>query len=771
MPRSITEITAFGWAVAAVVTFIVLLLGWSVTDEWRFSSQRIGVYISQQEQHIRIDAVDPDSPADRAGLQADDRLVSFEGTPVANLAELNTLFDRHFRPGLALEAIVEHDGEERAIELTPGVPLDLTSLLAKFVLVSAYLGLAVLAARYRHTDLRARILTAFVALVALELALPAGHTLGTVALTATLLFWLLSTGLQFALELHLVGLIPSRLPQMRRRPWLVPACYLIGVGSGLLLCALALHQWFLATPEAPGWLGPVQTAVLLVWAVSVASILAWQAWRAETARETNQALLVLAGLLPWAIHIVITTVWSGWQALDPRLAELIESLVLLAFPATVFLAIFRYGLFDAESLVRRGLVYGTVALLIVILLYTLLTTALPLIEANLGERTGQWFVTACAVLIGILFRPLRHGIERLVERGLFPRRRALRHRLIQVGASLSVHSQLQALVQQLAEDTREALGVDWAAVVAVDSGDDGQHATAYSRGTNDAARARLIELLDTRSSAFESLDRLRRPITVNRLQRRHADAAGALAQIGAEVLVPLYFQRRMIGILCLGRKLSGQLFRREEIELLDLFSHQIAASLENLRLFQDATYEELTGLLRREAVLRQLEAESARAVRHQTALSVCMIDLDHFKAVNDSHGHLFGDRILEGVASAMKDRVRSVDALGRYGGEEFLLVLPDTDVDGARKLAEELRQAVSDLRFEVPDGSGTIGVTMSIGIASAKPRYQDAGRLAADLLGQADAAVYQAKTGGRNRMVIRAELAEQEATDSVRPNP
>lgn len=739
-------------ASAAVVSIIAVLLIWSVVDEWRFAHDRIGVVVSQTEEGVIVDVVEPDLPAARAGLRAGDRLVSLEGEAFSTLDQLSQIFNRHFRSGESMRGRIDRDGKTVEIELTPGIPLDLAGLLAKFVLVGAYLGLAALTARYRRQDLRARILTVFVSLVAIELAIPVGHTLGMVAIVGTLLFWLLATGIQFAMELHLVSLIPGRLPLLKRHPRLVWGYYALGTGAGLLLAGLAVYQWYFAPADGPPLLSWAETTVLTAWAVSVASILTWQAWRADSKRETNQALVVLGGLLPWAAYILISSLWSGWSELDPQVAEHIENVILLIFPATVFLAIFRYGLLDVESLVQRGLVYGTVAALFIILLYTLLTTALPMIEQAMSAQAAQWIVTACALVIGVLFRPVRNGVERLVERGLFPKRRALRHRLIQVARGLSTQNRLETLIQQLADDTRQALDLDWSAVVAIDEEREGL-TTAFSSGIEQAERHRLAALLHERSEAFESLERLRRPITVNRLRRQNETASEGLANIGAEVLVPLYFQRRMIGILCLGRKENGELFRREELELLDLFSHQIATSLENLRLFQDATYEELTGLLRREVVLRQLDTEAARAIRQGTPLSVFMIDLDHFKAVNDAHGHLFGDRILARVAQVMRERVRAVDALGRFGGEEFLLVLPDTDGEGARKLAEELRQAVAELSFDPPDGGDGLGVTISIGTASERPDGDDAQQFAARLLLQADEAVYRAKSGGRNRIV------------------
>ena len=745
-----------GFAILATVTIatIIALLGLSAWDELKFSQYRLGIGISPLETGLKVESVDAGLPADQAGIQPGDIMLRLSGLDIADSESFDRLLRQHSQPGKPSELLIVRDDQELILQLRPGIAPDVTALLTQLILVGAYLGLAVLAARYRNQDVRARLLMIFVCLIALELALPQGWTFHIGYAYAFALFWYLVTGVQIALEVHLVSLIPERLKILRRRPSLITAIYVLGFVLAMTMAALALDQWFFNTLDSASLLILFETSVLTIWASIVVLILIWQIYRATTPRGRNQALLILIGLLPWTFYILLSTHWSGWEHLDSSWARNIENVVLLFFPAAVFLAIFRYGLFDVETLVRRSLVYGVVAAFILIFIYALLTTALPWISERAGDDIGIWLITAAAVVTGILFRPLRSGLERVVEKGLFPERRALRQQLIDIAAALSSENHMKDLVQRLANETRRALGLSWATVVAIDGPGRELHA-AFSAGIAASDQKSLVRLLGSDSATFENLSRNQRPVTVRRLARRQPEAAGALARLGAEVLLPLYFQRRMIGILCLASKQNGELFRREEVELLDLFSHQIAASFENLRLFQDATYEGLTGLLRREAVLRQLDIECERAANNQTPLSIAMIDLDRFKSINDTHGHLFGDRILEQVARTMQKSVRAIDSLGRYGGEEFLLVLPDTYLDGASQVGEKLRAAVAELEFTPPDNGPTVQVTISTGIASVDPGHTEHSNLSRALLEGADTALYQAKAQGRNCVMIK----------------
>lgn len=160
----------------------------------------------------------------------------------------------------------------------------------------------------------------------------------------------------------------------------------------------------------------------------------------------------------------------------------------------------------------------------------------------------------------------------------------------------------------------------------------------------------------------------------------------------------------------------------------------------------DAAHDALTGLANRRAAHMRLEAACQRAQRQHGHLSVLMLDLDRFKQVNDRWGHADGDRVLVAVARALRDELRGSDLAVRYGGEEFMAILPDTDAADAMEVAERIRVRIEHLHIELPGTPMTITITISIGVATLLPE-----ETADSAVARADAALYAAKNAGRNR--------------------
>lgn len=166
------------------------------------------------------------------------------------------------------------------------------------------------------------------------------------------------------------------------------------------------------------------------------------------------------------------------------------------------------------------------------------------------------------------------------------------------------------------------------------------------------------------------------------------------------------------------------------------------------RLSQQAYHDELTGLANRRFLSQQAHLELDRAKRYQYPLSLFMLDIDHFKNVNDTYGHLAGDNVLKQLSQLMKEALREYDMIARIGGEEFAVLLPETNLAEAIVIAERLRQAVMESKFTVQQ-SHSIKMTVSIGIASTSDLSHDF----EILLHEADKRLYQAKIAGRNRVV------------------
>jgi len=175
---------------------------------------------------------------------------------------------------------------------------------------------------------------------------------------------------------------------------------------------------------------------------------------------------------------------------------------------------------------------------------------------------------------------------------------------------------------------------------------------------------------------------------------------------------------------------------------------ELVAARESMR--HAATYDSLTGLLNRGEILAMLNRELERSRREQKPLAVILADIDHFKKVNDTFGHLFGDEALREIARRLHANLRVYDGVGRYGGEEFLLVLPSCDLEGAIQRANELRQMV--VATPVTSVSNEKTISMSMGIAVAECLGT---REVETLLNQADSALYVAKANGRNRVEHR----------------
>lgn len=220
-------------------------------------------------------------------------------------------------------------------------------------------------------------------------------------------------------------------------------------------------------------------------------------------------------------------------------------------------------------------------------------------------------------------------------------------------------------------------------------------------------------------------------------------------QTGTEPLrLPLVFEESLLGILWVwGKELT-----RADLPIMSIFAKQIGVSLERARLFQEvqslALTDPLTGLQNRRSLFELGRVEFARAQRLQRPFCCMMLDLDHFKQVNDQYGHVVGDQVLQEFAKRCSSSVREVDLVGRYGGEELIILLPETDRPTSLQVAERLRSTIADTPIKIFDKE--ISVTTSIGVAAQDENTMDL----ETLIARADQAMYIAKHKGRNRVAI-----------------
>ncbi|MBI5353849.1 MAG: diguanylate cyclase [Chloroflexi bacterium] len=229
---------------------------------------------------------------------------------------------------------------------------------------------------------------------------------------------------------------------------------------------------------------------------------------------------------------------------------------------------------------------------------------------------------------------------------------------------------------------------------------------------------------------------------------------GVHSHIHSFLGVPLIVGNQVIGMLAVDNA-KPDFYTSDHARLVAAFADQVALAIQNARLFSEvqklASTDSLTGLHNRHHFMELSKREFGRARRYQRPLAVIMIDIDHFKQVNDTYGHAAGDQVLKIVAERCRKTVRDIDILGRYGGEEFAALLLETSLEGAQIVAERLRHCVSEPAINLDGHSLT--VTMSVGVTTLDERCTSLDIL----LVRADKALYLAKQAGRNRVSIWQE--------------
>jgi len=219
--------------------------------------------------------------------------------------------------------------------------------------------------------------------------------------------------------------------------------------------------------------------------------------------------------------------------------------------------------------------------------------------------------------------------------------------------------------------------------------------------------------------------------------------------IRSNLSAPIIVKGKVVGFINLDSQQSG-FFTQVHADRLTSFAYQAAIAIENARMYEQMQYlavtDELTGIFNRRGIIETGEKEFNRAVRFEHPLSIIWIDFDHYKKINDVYGHETGDKVLKGMVTACRKKLRDIDSFGRMGGDEFIILLPETDLTGGVYAAERLRQIVEKTKVSL--GKERISVTASFGVTELSPKNNAFSKM----LSIADDAMYAAKKAGRNRV-------------------
>ena len=740
------------WAALTGSVLVLVLSGIQIHETGQRGARRVGIDIEEEFSRITVTGLVAGGPAERAGLEVGDRLLSIAGVRLEIIEDFDRAA-RNFERGHAVPVRIDRGEEVHTLELRPGMPSSWGRATGRIAVALLSLVVGIIALAGRSRDVRARLLSALFFLIALEFTWPDGLSFDSAWRLIGPVFFYAGTGAQLAIELHLASVLPRPEAWPRRRRIFIVGAYT----TGFLIAVVGTLTYLIesARPYLLPWSiyqfdELVHQIALPLWAVSMIALLTYATTRAPRRQGRLRAALVLLGVLPWAVYILAGW-WLGYP--DRGAAEgwaAVMPLLVLCYPVSVFVAIFRYQLFDLEFVVRRSLVYSTLTTILVGLFYAALGAGGAIfsrVAGDGGRSIGS--LAAATLLLGLLFSPLRRAIQLLIDRRFFPERGAMRRRLVDLAAELPARGDAALMGEHLVEELCAIFRISSATLLLADP--DGETLARLAWAGPLCVRDTAPPSVRADEPWIVALQRAARPTGVDLLASELPASDLTRWAHAPAMAVPLTSGKRLVAVLILGEKHKGMRYSREEVELLGLLMQHCAMAFDNARLVRSATYEGLTGLLRREAVLEGLAREIARARRYGSPLTVALADIDHFKQINDRFGHLEGDRVLRTVAQEMSARVRGSDAVGRYGGEEFLLVFPETGIRAATTLAEQLREAIEGLHLE-DDRGNPIEVRLSIGVAQLTALTPEDAEPIPQLIAAADRCLYRAKNSGRNRV-------------------
>lgn len=314
---------------------------------------------------------------------------------------------------------------------------------------------------------------------------------------------------------------------------------------------------------------------------------------------------------------------------------------------------------------------------------------------------------------------------------------------------------LPQLLHAMVDGLLESYGLDRVSLVLLDPQHEIRH--LLSGAGDRPEEIAHVMFVDSLVGLAPQLSGLHRPWLGPFMGADHHLLFPGAAELSSIALIPLPRKDRVTGALCFGSRDPARFTRHHATDFLAHLGALAAICVENAtnraRLLRAGITDFLTGWHNRRYLQQRLKEEISRAQRRQSSIACLMMDIDRFKAINDSYGHLAGDNALKEVALRVESQIRSMDTAARYGGDELAIVLPDTAAGDAVKLAERIREAVAAAPVRLTPQVEKF-LTLSVGVATVTPtRHEiDLKSLADHLLADADAALYRAKALGRNRV-------------------
>ncbi len=430
--------------------------------------------------------------------------------------------------------------------------------------------------------------------------------------------------------------------------------------------------------------------------------------------------------------------------------------IILAF-LFISYAILRYRLIDVTELFQRLLVY----LLLSAFFFGIWVI---FIARTAKENTSVVISILYGLLVVAFYNPLYVFVQRFAKKIVFPKKLDYRKTIMDMSMKVVSVLDYQRLIEIINDTIVNIVGASSYALLLHDEESD-MFMPIASHGVESTSLIPLSPMHDL----LRFIRLLNKEIFRDDLEEGgellSPEIVAVFEAYRATFVIPMTYQASLRGVLFIGERKSNDLYNQRDVELLKILANHIVIALDNARLYELAIRDGLTRLYISRFFRQRLSEEILNSVRTGRFLSLLMIDIDHFKTVNDTHGHQTGDQILKELAHIITDQVRVVDIAARYGGEEFAIILPETDNEHAMAVAERIRKKIENAEF-----TKKIRQTVSIGVATldGKKAYSKEGAarnstktvvrgraeaLKTDMIRIADEALYEAKNAGRNKCI------------------